>query len=50
MITILGNLVTAVVWAILVLLTPFVVLFGMWKYRRIEEIQLDINPTTKPSF
>jgi len=49
-IIILGNRVTAVVWAILVVTTPFVFLFGMWKYRRIEEIQPDINSTTKPSF
>jgi hypothetical protein len=48
-ITILGNRVTAVVWAILVLATPVVLLFGMWKYRHVEEIQVDINSTTKSS-
>lgn len=50
MITIFGNRVIAVVWAILVLATPLVLLFGMWKYRRIEEIQSDVNSKTRPSF
>jgi hypothetical protein len=49
-ITILGNRVTAIVWIILVLSTPFVLLFGIWKFRRIEEIRVDMKKTIKPSF